>query len=89
MCFSLIAMVTDYDCWRQSKEDVTLEMVLKVMKRNSAAIKKVLPEIVGDLAERGHCTCQDAARDALVTRPALIPPETRQKLSLFYDKYWK
>ena len=89
MCFSLIAMITDYDCWRQSEEDVTLEMVLKVMKTNSAAIKSMLPEFVQRLAERQDCACQHAGRDALVTRPGLIPPETRKRLSLFYDKYWK
>ena len=73
---------------RQAEEDVTLEMVLEVMKKNSTVIKRMIPEFVRDLASRGDCACQHAARDAIVTRPSLIPPETTEKLSLLYGKYW-
>ncbi|HUV07684.1 MAG TPA: S-methyl-5'-thioadenosine phosphorylase [Spirochaetia bacterium] len=88
ICLALIAMVTDYDCWRESEEDVTLEMVLEVMKENTEAIKKMIPDLIRALIPNKDCTCRHAAESAIVTKLSLIPVETRRKLSLFYGKYW-
>jgi 5'-methylthioadenosine phosphorylase len=89
ICFSLVAMVTDYDCWHEAEEDVTLEMVLKVMNDNSAAIKSMIPDFVElDLSGK-ECACHSAAENAIFTDPALIPLEVKRRLALFYGKYWR
>ena len=88
MCLANIAMVTDYDCWKKS-DDVDITMILEVMKDNSIAVKKMIPDFVKELAQIEECSCNSAAQFAILTDPSIIPSETKEKLSLFYGKYWK
>jgi 5'-methylthioadenosine phosphorylase len=89
MCYATVAMVTDYDCWKSDGEEVTVEMVLKTMKDNTAAIRRMIPDIVAALRGRTDCPCRHAAEHAIMTDPALIPHEARRRLALFYGKYWQ
>jgi len=88
ICFSLIAMVTDYDCWKESEQSVTVDMVIKVMKENTRNIQLVIPEIITELEKKGSCRCSRAAENAIMTSTDLIPEQARRGLSLFYGKYW-
>jgi 5'-methylthioadenosine phosphorylase len=89
MCYATIALVTDWDCWRESTESVSVEMVVSTMKKNTAAIQRMLPDAVSALRDRTQCPCRSAARDAVMTDPALIPYDVKRKLALLYGKYWK
>jgi 5'-methylthioadenosine phosphorylase len=89
ICLAIVAMVTDYDCWREAGESVTIEMVLKVMRGNTGSIQKVLPDMIAALGSRGDCHCRHAAAKVMVTDPALIPYQTRRRLWTLYGKYWK
>jgi len=89
ICYATIAMVTDYDCWKESEESVSVEMVVATMKSNTRSLQRMLPDIVKGLAGRDDCPCRHAAANAIMTEPSLIPYETRRRLSLLYDKYWK
>jgi 5'-methylthioadenosine phosphorylase len=89
ICYATIAMVTDYDCWKESEEGVSVEMIMATMKANTRALQRMLPGIVTGLAGRDDCSCRHAALNAIMTDPSLIPYEARRRLSLFYDKYWK
>ena len=82
-------MVTDYDCWRETEESVSVEMILKVMDENTKAVQKVIPRIADALNSRGQCGCRSAAAGGFVTDPALVPYETRRRLWALYGKYWK
>lgn len=85
LCYATLAMATDYDCWHVA--DVTVEAILAVMATNvshaRAALRGLLPRLP---AERG-CACKDALRYAIVTEPGKIPPEARDRLALFLDRY--
>jgi len=89
MCYATVAMVTDYDCWKSDGDEVTVEMVLATMKENTAAIGRMIPDIVAALKDRGDCPCRHAAAHAIMTDPALIPYEARRRLALFYGRYWQ
>jgi 5'-methylthioadenosine phosphorylase len=89
MCYAVIAMVTDYDCWHESEEAVSVEMVLAIMKKNVAAIKTMMTHIVGSLCTRRTCSCHTAAAYAIMTEKTLVPYEVRRRLALFYNKYWE
>ena len=90
ICLAIVAMVTDYDCWHESEESVSVEMILKVMNENTKAIQKVIPSIAAVLSTRGECSCRSAAAGVFVTDPALVPYETKRKLWMLYGgKYWK
>jgi 5'-methylthioadenosine phosphorylase len=89
ICYATIAMVTDYDCWKETGESVSVEMVVATMKSNTEALKRMLPDLISSLRDRGDCHCRHAARDAIMTDPALIPYDVRRRLALFYDRYWR
>jgi len=90
MCFLPLAMVTDYDCWHQSKESVTVEMVIANLNQGVARIKKLLPLIIRELPEkREACPCAGALANSIVTAPPLIPAKTYNKLELIIGKYIK
>jgi 5'-methylthioadenosine phosphorylase len=90
ICLAIVAMVTDYDCWRETEESVSVEMILKVMNENTKAIQEVIPSIAEALGSRGECSCHSAAAGVFVTDSALIPYETKRKLWMLYGgKYWK
>jgi 5'-methylthioadenosine phosphorylase len=88
ICYATIAMVTDYDSWKTDHESVSVEMVIKTMKSNTAAIQRMIPDIVGALKGRDDCVCRHAAKNAIMTDLALIPYDVRRRLALFYDRYW-
>jgi 5'-methylthioadenosine phosphorylase len=90
ICLAIVAMVTDYDCWREAEESVSVEMILKVMNENTRAIQKVIPSIAAALSSRGACECHSAAAGVFVTDPALVPYQTRRRLwALYGRRYWK
>ena len=63
-------------------------MVVRVMQNNSTAVKRMMPDLVSAAAALPDCSCNQAAQYAFMTDIALIPSRTREKLALFYDKYW-
>lgn len=89
MCYSMIAMATDYDCWYEQHEDVDVNIVMEYMKENTKTINEVLPIIIESINLEPHCHCHEAAQHAILTSPESMPIETRRKLELFYGKYWK
>jgi 5'-methylthioadenosine phosphorylase len=90
MCFLPLAFVTDYDCWHQSEESVTVEMVIANLNKGVAQIKKLLPLIVQKLPQkRTACPCASALANSIITAPQLIPEKTYKKLELIIGKYIK
>jgi 5'-methylthioadenosine phosphorylase len=89
ICYAGVGIVTDYDCWRDKEESVTVEMVLQMMQQKISALKSMIPSFTAEMSKIGDCECRHAAQNALMTDPSLIPYETRRNLSLFFDKYWK
>ncbi|MCU0276298.1 MAG: S-methyl-5'-thioadenosine phosphorylase [Acidobacteria bacterium] len=88
MCFLPLAFVTDYDCWHQSEESVTVEMVIANLKKGVALIKKLLPPIIAALPpQRDGCACAGALAASIITAPAMIPEKTYKRLELIIGKY--
>jgi 5'-methylthioadenosine phosphorylase len=88
ICCALIAMVTDYDCWHEAEEAVSVEMVLEVMRKNTRVVQELIPSIIRALRDSKDCSCRHAAENAIVTAADKIPYQTRRSLGLFYGKYW-
>lgn len=65
ICYSAIAMSTDYDCWRESEEAVTWEMIVSTMKKNSDNVKKLIVGAIPKIRFE-ECGCKDAIKTALV-----------------------
>ncbi len=87
LCYATMALVTDYDCWHDEEDDVTVEAVVAVLMKNVAAAKRIIAETVPRISGRRDCGCKTALEHAVMTRPDLIPFETRRDLALFLDPY--
>jgi len=87
MCYSTIALATDYDCWHHSEEAVTVEAVLAVMKKNVETSKAMIREAVKMLTGTRSCTCGDALRNTIMTPKKLIPQKTKKDLAPIIGKY--
>lgn len=87
ICYGVMAHVTDYDVWHISEEPVTVEMVIEILHRNTALAQEAVRHLVRRLTPERPCDCPNALANALITRPEVIPHETRQRLGLLVNKY--
>ena len=87
--YATLAMVTDYDCWFEGHNAVTVEQVIAVMHQNSGNAQKVVKAAVRMMPkDLSVSPAQTAAKFAIMTDRAMIPAETKQKLDVLYGKYW-
>jgi 5'-methylthioadenosine phosphorylase len=88
LCYSCIALVTDYDAWREEEDGVDAASVLEVMHANvdkaQRLLRKVVPQLSG--APRS-CPCGQSLKTALFTAPEAVTPEARQRLDLLVGRY--
>lgn len=84
LCYSTLALVTDYDCWHIEEEPVTLEAVLEIMHQNVEKAQQVINELIPLLGTLGSCCCADAAKHAVVTEPNKIPEKLKNDLSILF-----
>ena len=86
--YATLAMVTDYDCWREGHDDVTVEQVVAVMHQNSGNAQKVVKAAVRSMPrDLSASPAQTAAKFAIMTDRAMIPAATKEKLSVLFGKY--
>src|SRR6202012_3650851 len=84
-----LAMVPDYDCWREGHDDVTVEQVIAVMHQNSGNAQKVVKAAVRLMPQDLSASpAQTAAKFAIMTDKSLIPDATKKKLDVLFGKYW-
>ncbi len=87
ICYATLALATDYDCWHETEEDVTIEAVIAILKKNVETAKKIIQIAVESLSVSRSCGCGDSLKYAIMTPPDLIPEETRKKLDAIIGKY--
>ena len=87
ICYATMALVTDYDVWHETEEDVTVEAVIAVLLENAAMAKAILRRAVRAIPAARTCPCSRALRDAIITARNRIPPATRERLKLLVGKY--
>ena len=88
ICYSTVAMVTDYDCWHEDHDAVTVTDIIHVLKQNAENAAKVVRTAVRGLQLTPRtCGCAQALQHALITDPQAVPVETRAKLELLVGKY--
>ena len=87
--YATLAMVTDYDCWYEGHDDVTVEQVIAVMHQNSGNAQKVVAAAVRLMPEDLSASpAQTAAQYAIMTDRKMIPEATRRRLDVLFGKYW-
>lgn len=89
ICYVSLAAITDYDCWHRSHDSVTVEVILDNLKKNVTNSKILLKEFISLVEDNKSCSCQQALKNAIVTKPEHIPRETKKKLDIIIEKYIK
>jgi 5'-methylthioadenosine phosphorylase len=87
VCYTTIALVTDYDCWHPSHDAVTVDMIVANLIQNAQTAQQVIAAAVDELPFDRSCECATALKHALITRPEAIPADTRQRLAPIVRKY--
>ena len=89
MCYSTIALVTDYDCWHPEHDQVTVEMIIGNLTQNARMAQQVIAAAVERLPYERTCECASALKYAIITRPDAIPAEAKARLKPLVGKYLK
>jgi 5'-methylthioadenosine phosphorylase len=87
ICYTTIALVTDYDCWHPDHASVTVEMVIANLVQNAQTAQRIIAGAVEQLPFARTCECATALKYALITRPDAIPEQARRDLAPLVDKY--
>ncbi len=86
LCYATMALATDYDCWHETEEAVTVEAVLNTLQRNVVLAKQILRAVMPAFSDPVECPCHRALDHAILTAPNRIPPVVRKKLSVLIDR---
>lgn len=89
ICYAVMAHVTDYDVWHISEQPVTVNMVIEILKQNTKHAQQAVRDLVQNLDPDRPCECANALADALITDRSVIPEDTRERLSLLVEKYFR
>jgi 5'-methylthioadenosine phosphorylase len=87
ICYSTIAMITDYDCWHPQHDSVTVATIIATLNQNATNAQNVLREAIKTLAADRTCKCGSALQHAIVTDPKIVPAKTKKKLAAIIGKY--
>jgi 5'-methylthioadenosine phosphorylase len=90
LCYAVIACATDYDCWHETEESVTVEMVIGNLSANVANAQRILQKVAQSIpSDRSGlaCDCRNALATAMITDRSLIPAEVKERYSLLIGKY--
>jgi 5'-methylthioadenosine phosphorylase len=90
ICYATLALVTDYDCWHEEEEDVSVVALLDNLKANSALAARVIGAAIAALPDRraAECGCGEALQHGLITAREAISEETVQRLKPILRKYF-
>ncbi len=89
ICYSTVALATDYDCWHQDHDDVSVEAVIAIIHQNVAMARRIIEQAAAKLGQAPSCDCGSALEFAIMTDASLIPEETKDNLKPIIGKYLK
>lgn len=87
ICYSTLALATDYDCWHEEHDDVSIEAIIAIIKQNVATARNIIKAAVAGLSGAPQCSCTEALKFAIMTQKDLIPEQTRENLQVIMGKY--
>jgi 5'-methylthioadenosine phosphorylase len=89
LCYVTVAMVTDYDCWHEAHDHVSVDQIIAVLLKNAEHACNVVREAVAAMPKTPGCNCGSALKNAIITQKDMVPAATVQRLHLLVGKYFK
>jgi len=87
ICYTTIALVTDYDCWHPDHDSVTVDLIIANLTHNARTAQQTIARAVDELPYERTCECASALKFALITRPDVIPAQVKADLAPLVGKY--
>jgi 5'-methylthioadenosine phosphorylase len=87
ICYGVIALATDYDCWHESHEDVSIEAIVAIIKQNVAVARSIIKTAVPNVGRSRDCLCGSSMQNAIITDQSVIPAQTKRNLAEIVGKY--
>ena len=87
ICYTTLALVTDYDCWHPDHDSVTVDMVVATLLQNAKTAQRIIARAVEQLPFERSCECASALRFGIITRPEAIPEDVKRDLAPIVEKY--
>ncbi len=87
MCYATIAAITDYDCWYEAEEPVTVEMVVANLMKNADHAKRLLKDAVAGIVDAPGCPCRESLKYAIITQKDEIPAGVKKRLAPIIGRY--
>jgi 5'-methylthioadenosine phosphorylase len=87
ICYAILALVTDLDCWHPGYESVTTEMIFSNLQKGVEAARRILKLLIPRIPHERDCACATALKDAIATEPEYIPEKIKKDLAPLIGKY--
>ena len=87
LCYTTLAFVTDYDVWHDTKEEVTVEMVIQNLTHNVATAQGIIRRMLAEIPDNRTCGCESALKNAVITSRELITKDAQNRLGILVNKY--
>ncbi|MDD5306294.1 MAG: S-methyl-5'-thioadenosine phosphorylase [Deltaproteobacteria bacterium] len=86
LCYATVALATDYDCWHETEEDVTVEAVIRIVRQNAANARAVIRKVVEGLSDERPCACARALDSAIITDRRAIPADVKERMKPVFGR---
>ena len=87
MAYATLAMVTDYDCWKEDEAHVSVELIIDNLSKNAAMAQAIIARVLPQIPPEPGWPCHDALRTAIMTEKRLWPARTKRELGPILRKY--
>ena len=87
ICYGTIALSTDYDCWHEHHDDVTVEAIVAIIRQNVDMAKNIIRLAVGKISGVRTCPCATALQFAVITDKSHISEAAKRRLDILIGKY--
>jgi 5'-methylthioadenosine phosphorylase len=89
ICYTTLALVTDYDCWHPDHDSVTVDLIVANLLQNAVVAQRTIAELVSRLNGPRTCACRDALAAAIITSPDRVPQALKRDLAPIIGRYMK
>jgi len=87
ICYASLSMATDYDCWHEQHDDVTVDDLIETLNKNVQLAKDIIKKVVPAIGESRECPCCNALQNSIITPKEAMTKETKDRLEILIKRY--
>ena len=88
ICYATLALVTDYDTWHATEDEVSVEIVVENLVKNVTVSQKIIRALIPEIPVVRDCICANALENAIITSPVQVDEDTKRRLSVIVSRYF-